>query len=88
MTHAMVIAILIQLVFLFILFALAVALSTAMQNGIIDRAEDTFYKCKHNPIPACKGYCCKFCEGASECKYACQGRPDECGLSERMDKLI
>ena len=40
------------------------------------------YKCRNNVELGCGDTCCKFCLGASECKYACQGRPDECGLSE------
>lgn len=57
-------------------------------NGGIDNEDGPKpeYKCKHNPISACAGYCCKFCLGASECKYACEGDPSSCGMSKEMEE--
>ena len=47
------------------------------------------YKCRNNVELGCGDTCCRFCIGANECKYACQGRPDECGLSEnKMGKQL
>lgn len=43
------------------------------------------YKCRNNVELGCGDTCCRFCIGATECKYACQGRPDECGLSEETN---
>lgn len=39
-------------------------------------------KCKNNVELGCGDTCCKYCLGANECKYACKGRPDECGMAK------
>jgi hypothetical protein len=43
--------------------------------------DSTYYKCKDNPLPPCKSYCCHECMGKSECDWACEGDPVKCGIS-------
>ncbi len=40
-------------------------------------------KCQNNVELGCGDTCCLFCIGANECKYACTGRPDECGMAKK-----
>ena len=47
---------------------------------------DIDYKCKNN-VELCGDTCCKFCLGATECKYACKADPTLCGMSEQYPKV-
>lgn len=42
------------------------------------------YRCTSNDMPECGSQCCLFCLGATECKYACQLHPGECGQAVKV----
>lgn len=47
----------------------------------LENIDKLYFKCKINPTNACGDTCCKFCFGASDCAWACEGSPDICGQS-------
>lgn len=66
----------------FILAALMVVVNMEDEQVIIENKE--YYKCKNNMFEACADTCCKYCLGASECKWACEMDPSECKQAIRL----
>jgi hypothetical protein len=38
------------------------------------------YKCKVETNRQCADSCCKYCFGATDCDWACEGDPSSCGI--------
>lgn len=67
----------------FIIAACCIAASDAYEERerMSKNQNKPVYRCKTNAIKECGDTCCLNCIGKHDCDYACEGNPENCGMS-------